>query len=139
MRLWHKCLIKYLPDKQLISQWRECCAIASRIEKNGTPNHILVNKILKYPQDEFNTYTDFVISEMRERGFKCDPWNFYRHRNDINNNLLSTIFKGWHTKEYLRQNLSNLMEKWQCGGISDTEWYRLCYGYKQATGEDYTL
>ena len=46
MRLWHKDLIPALPRKQLLAQWRECCAIASNIAKKGTPNHILVNKVL---------------------------------------------------------------------------------------------
>ena len=45
MRLWHKELIEYLPQQQLISQWRECCAIAANLAKDHTPNHILVNPI----------------------------------------------------------------------------------------------
>ena len=49
MRLWHKDLIPVLPRQQLLSQWRECCCIARNIVENGTPNHILVNKILDYP------------------------------------------------------------------------------------------
>lgn len=46
MRLWHKDLIPYLLKLQLLSQWRECCAICSNIANKGTPNHILVNKIM---------------------------------------------------------------------------------------------
>ena len=48
MRLWHVDLIDVLPRKQLLSQWRECCAIAKSIADKGTPNHILVNKITDY-------------------------------------------------------------------------------------------
>ena len=48
MRLWHKDLIAFLPRKQLLGQWRECCAIARNIAVNGTPNHVLVNKVLDY-------------------------------------------------------------------------------------------
>ena len=46
MRLWHKDLIPVLPRQQLIGQWRECCLIAKQISEKGTPNHILVNKIM---------------------------------------------------------------------------------------------
>lgn len=33
MRMWHKSLIDVLPDKQLIAQWRELCAIVGSIKK----------------------------------------------------------------------------------------------------------
>ena len=56
MRLWHKELIDVLPRQQLLGQWRECCCIALNLSKSGTPNHILVNKILDYPIDEFFEY-----------------------------------------------------------------------------------
>ena len=49
MRLWHKDLISCLPRLQLIGQWRECCLIAKNIAEKGTPNHLLVNKIISYP------------------------------------------------------------------------------------------
>ena len=48
MRLWHTELIKVLPREQLVAQWRELCAIAGAVQKNGTPNHILVNFVLDY-------------------------------------------------------------------------------------------
>ena len=55
MRLWHKDLIDVLPNGQLLGQWRECCAIARNIKAKGTPNHLLVNKIMDYPDIDFNT------------------------------------------------------------------------------------
>ena len=56
MRLWHKDLLPYLPKQQLVSQWRECCCIAKNISVSGTPNHILVNRILEYPERHFVCY-----------------------------------------------------------------------------------
>ena len=47
MRLWHKDLISVLPREQLVAQWRELSAIAGAIQKNGTPNHGLVNFVLE--------------------------------------------------------------------------------------------
>ena len=64
MRLWHKDLIKVLPRQQLVSQWRECCAIAGRLAKYGTPNHLLVNKILDYHPDHFVFYANLVVKEI---------------------------------------------------------------------------
>ena len=139
MRLWAKQLISYLPQKQLISQWRECCCIARSIAVNGTPNHILVNKIMDYPDDEFNTYTDAVITEMNRRGYKVDVWKYYKHRKDINNILLGGIFRGWHTKGYLRVCMANLYEKYNCHGLSTEEWDILCAGYMSITGEKYQI
>jgi len=139
MRLWHKYLIPYLDRKHLISQWRECCCIARNIAVNGTPNHILVNKIMDYPEDEFNTYTDAVINELKRRGYKVDSWKFYKYRNNKNNMLPSGIFRGWHTKTYEKQCMANLMEKHDCHGITDEEWNTLCEGYKKTTGEEFIL
>ena len=60
MRCWHKDLIPVLPKQQLMGQWRECCLIARSIEKHGTPNHLLVNRIMDYPMDHFWTYGPFL-------------------------------------------------------------------------------
>lgn len=123
MRLWHKDLIPVLPRQQLLSQWRECCCIARNVAINGTPNHILVNKILDYPESQFNVYALAVRNEMLKRGYKCD-WNrFIKWR--INRNYewdLKEIFRYWHNIRYLKQNYYNLMEKYDCGGITKTEW-----------------
>ena len=127
MRLWHKDLISVLPRQQLLSQWRECCCIARNISINGTPNHILVNKILDYPIIEFIIYTSKVHEEMTVRGYKCDWSKFMQWLNpSILEIPLEYIFKGWHNNRYLKQCLYNLQEKYDCGGISDKEWYRIC-------------
>lgn len=102
MRLWHKDLIPALPRKQLIGQWRECCLIAKNIVEKGKPNHLLVNRIMDYPQDEFNSYADAVFKELIKRGYKANRWSFFKWRNDINTTLLSVAFRGWHNDRYLR-------------------------------------
>ena len=56
MRIWHKSLIPALPREQLVAQWRELSAIAGNLSTKGTPNHILVNKVLDYPRDHFVSY-----------------------------------------------------------------------------------
>ena len=77
MRLWHVCYIHSLPKGQLVAQWRELSAIAGAIQKNGTPNHILVNFVLDYSFDHFISYTKLVRQEMTSRGYKTmdSVWN----------------------------------------------------------------
>lgn len=128
MRLWHKDLIPVLPRQQLIAQWRECCAIASNIAKKGTPNHILVNKILDYPVEHFIYYTNSVLNEMNKRGYKFNKNSF----NNFNKNCVLSFknfakepllmpltgagcFEGWHNERYLLQCIMNLQEKYDCG------------------------
>lgn len=132
MRLWHKDLIDVLPSKQLVSQWRECCAIAAKIEKCGTPNHLLVNKVMEYDILDFVLYTVLVKREMAIRGYKADVEKFMKHFSDevIDeayhafetcdglDNSSKIIFSGWHNKRYLSQCFYNLQEKYDCGGVS---------------------
>lgn len=144
MRLWNFMIIPYLPDNQLRGQWRECALIADGIQKNGTPNHLLVNKVMEYPYDEFATYCKMVSQEMFNRGFNktikseeriyFKPWHYVHEK---------PIFEGWHDKNYLRICYSNLAEKHFYGvgksRITDEEWQTLLDGYKQITGEHYEI
>ena len=129
MRLWHKSLIDVLPRQQLLGQWRECCCIASNIAKNGTPNHILVNKISSYPLSHFLTYTiDYVVSEMKKRGYKVNVDKFWKHFSPgeaYEVPEFKELFDGWHNERYLNQCFYNLQEKFDCGGITDTEWNKI--------------
>ena len=130
MRLWHYKLIPYLPRQQLCGQWRECCLIAKSIAEKGTPNHLLVNKVMDYPEDEFTLYGEQVWQEMWRRGYKCDWDKFSRYRKDYS--LIDRpdkLFKGWHNTRYLKQCLNNLEEKYDCGGLTREEWETLLTGY----------
>lgn len=132
MRLWHKDLINVLPRKQLISQWRECCAIARNIQVNGTPNHLLVNKVMEYPKWHFMQYTIEVCKECEKRGYKIDRRRFFKWFDQWNDGTVKThdigheeLFAGWHNKMYFRQCFYNLEEKYDCGGISFAEWLEI--------------
>lgn len=127
MRLWHKDLITVLPRKQLLSQWRECCAIARNISVNGTPNHMLVNKVLGYPRDHLAYYATMVANEMERRGYKCDYLKFNKWWPiDSNTCAYNSLFKEWHNDRYLKQCYYNLQEKYDCGGITESEWNLVC-------------
>ena len=137
MRLWHKDLIDVLPKRQLLAQWRECCGIARNIAVNGTPNHILVNKIQDYPIEEFWVYAKKVYNEMQSRGYACDFYSFTKwfpeNMQKLHDVDAIDIFSKWHTKRYLWQCYANLEEKYDCGGISDEEWLEIEKRMKEVT------
>ena len=139
MRLWHKDLIPVLPRQQLLSQWRECCCIARNISVNGTPNHLLVNKILNYPKWHFMQYALLVCAECEKRGCNIDRKLFFKWFDQWNNGTIitgdieySNLFIGWHNDRYLRQCLLNLEEKYDCGGIPEDEWQKILWLYGKA-------
>jgi len=123
MRLWHKDLIPALPRQQLLGQWRECCLIAKSINEKGTPNHILVNRIMNYPIDHFCTYCNLVCIEMEGRGYRCDFLSLKKYLPagyEVTD--FEMLFSGWHNNRYLAQCYFNLQEKYDCYGISEDEW-----------------
>ena len=129
MRLWHKDLISVLPREQLVAQWRELSAIAGNLSMKGTPNHILVNKILKYPREHFISYAFWVRQEMIRRGYRTmdSVWDkIYCTRETDYGEMeiipLEDLFPGWHNHRYLRQCYHNLEEKYDCGGVAQ-EWF----------------
>lgn len=128
MRLWHYKLLPYIPRQQLLSQLRECVAISKSIYEKGTPNHILVNKIIDYDLSEFRMYCNMVIYEIVcNRGYKVSESTINKLENYIDFNIDSQvinneIFKNWHNEMYLKICLYNLYEKYLCGGINQGEW-----------------
>lgn len=134
MRLWHKELISVLPRQQLLSQWRECCCIAKNIATKGTPNHILVNKILEYPIGHFQTYCELVLIEMSQRGYEVKN-NSYRELckniSIISGNRICKdrppmkLYEDWHNDRYFWQCYFNLQEKYDCERIPEEEWNKI--------------
>lgn len=137
MRLWHKDLIPVLLRQQLLSQWRECCCIARNIAVNGTPNHLLVNKVLDYNISHFSNYCVCIITEMTNRGYKVSDKSkfdlitniskgskYFKETND-NGITKQQLFSDWHNDRYFWQCYYNLQEKYDCGGISYEEWAKI--------------
>lgn len=128
MRLWHKDLISALPRQQLVAQWRELSSIATNIRTKGTPNHILVNKIMDYPLDHFISYATLIRVEMMTRGYKTMDrvWNNICSVTDSYNLLpFSEIYSEWHNYKYYVQCYCNLEEKYDCGGIEEKDWEKI--------------
>ncbi len=75
MRLWHNQLIEHLPNKQLISQWKELNCIFSK-----QPKHILINYIYRCDKEDLFWYTMLVRQEMENRNIKIKHTdNFYKY------------------------------------------------------------
>lgn len=108
MRLWHTDIIEFLPQSQLVAQWRELNSIYQ-----DQPNHILINYVYKYPKSYLKSYSDAVIREMRRRGIIIRSMDKYE-----------TYFAGVsdsgerfpeHDAEYFRICYFNLREKYLRG------------------------
>ena len=109
MRLWHYKLIPFLPNKQLLAQWRELNSIFKKQDK-----HILINYIYEYPKEDLYVYTARIISEMHRRNFKIkvkeNALNYFGS-DTLDVNWAKELFKNHHNYRYLRQCLYNLQEK----------------------------
>lgn len=131
MRLWSYQLLPYLDDFHIVAQWRELLAIKGAIDKNGTPNHRLVNKVLKYNIQDFKNYTACVVCELKKRKIKYSnsKWEEIRDWDSphFNNDRYfgAKYYIGWHEGRYLTQCYFNLQEKMDCGIVSETAWNKI--------------
>ena len=122
MRLWHKDLIKALPQIHLVAQWRELSAIAGAIEKNGTPNHVLVNFVLDYDYDNFISYAYYLREEMTSRGIRTmsTVWDkIVNLKPEWTLLPLDKIYEQKMDDLYLKICYYNLYEKYLCGMFDD--------------------
>lgn len=129
MRCWHYKLIPVLPINQLKGQWRECCLIAKGIAQNGTPNHLLVNKVLQYPSSHFTYYCNLVVEELKRRGYLVQKsaydtlvTNIREGKDVFNQDHDVELYADWMTDRYLMQCFFNLQEKYDCGGLTIDEY-----------------
>lgn len=128
LRLWHKYLISVLPREQLVAQWRELSAIAGAIQKNGTPNHILVNYVINYDFDHFISYAYYIREEMTKRGYRTmnSVWNkIVSLKSGYKLLQLHDIYPEEMNDTYWTICYYNLMEKWLRGGINNEDWEKL--------------
>lgn len=122
--MWHYELIPYLPNKMLVSQWRECIAIKRQWEK-GTLKHRLVSYVMNYNKKYFRNYVYIVVSELYKRHIKYNEKlyteiiNFcFNDSSVVSNNLMYQE----HNSRYLIQCYYNLQEKADRGIITKEEW-----------------
>lgn len=122
MRLWHTKLIKVLPKMHLQAQWREISAIAGAIEKNGTPNHVLVNFVLDYDYDNLISYAYYLRQEMSNRNIRTmnSVWEkIISLKPNYTILPLEEVYKEKMNNIYLKICCYNLYEKYLCGMFND--------------------
>jgi uncharacterized protein (TIGR02328 family) len=109
MRLWHYELIPYLPNSQLIAQWRELNSIFKKQD-----NHLLINYVYDYQKEYLWSYTQLVIDEMEKRNFKIHSWeNYNEYFKDTQQISGLQFFE--HDSLYFTICYYNLFEKFMCG------------------------
>ena len=139
MRLWHTSLISALPREQLVSQWRELSSIAGAIQKNGTPNHLLVNFVLDYDYDHFISYAYYVRQEMTHRGYRTMD-SVWKKIVALKPNWelvhLMDIYPQKMNDTYLEICSWNLYEKYLCGGISEEDMKKISNIYTKGKKAD---
>jgi len=123
LRLWHYKLIPVLPNKMLVSQWRECIAIKRQWEK-GSLKHRLVNYVTKYHKSLFFSYVNLVIQELETRKFKYNKLYFDEIKN-FGSTENSCGFYPEHNYRYLKQCFYNLEEKFDRGIVSCDEFDKI--------------
>lgn len=124
MRLWHTKLIKALPKIHLVAQWREVSAIAGAIQKNGTPNHVLINFVLDYDYDNLISYAYYLREEMKNRGIRTmdSVWQkIVSLKPDYTLLPLEDVYKDKMNDLYLKICYYNLYEKYLCGMFDEIE------------------
>ena len=128
MRLWHKDLIPVLPREQLVAQWRELSSIAGAIQKNGTPNHVLVNFVLDYDYEHFISYAYNIRLEMTQRGYRTmnSVWDKITSlKPDYKIIAIDDIYSDIMDNRYLTICYYNLLEKYIRGGIRQEDWNKI--------------
>ena len=119
MRLWHYKLIPFLPNSQLIAQWRELNSIFKKQDK-----HILINYVYEYPKQDLYIYSFMVLAEMIDRHYKIKSIdNFYNYFEidpfacgfKLEMKKGETPFVRHHNERYLIQCFYNLQEKYDRG------------------------
>lgn len=78
MRLWPWQMIPKLPNKQLLGQHRECCALRG----NGWgKKHSTVDYVFNYSPMRLSGYHQLVLAEFKKRGYQYDQrWEYPQYR-----------------------------------------------------------
>lgn len=120
MRIWHTDLIPVLPKNQFNGQWNELGSIYRKQD-----NHILINFVYDYPKEDLYNYSVKVINERQKRGYKYNLTNFYNYFDGEKIDYMKQPFVEKMDDRYLAECYFNLMEKHDCGGMTDEEWEKI--------------
>lgn len=145
MRLWHKDLLPYLPDRQFKGQLRELVSIMRDWRDKGKTNHLLINRVMDYPKSHLFLYFLGYAMEYEKRYGKpvsdkifieftifCGTYKY-----------VGEVFNGWHDFLYAKMCMTNLCEKYIYGKgssqITYSEWATLRRGFYKVTGHEFVI
>lgn len=149
MRLWHYDLIRYLPDKLLKHQFKDCCKIAKTIMYKGKIHDHKVEYIFHYHYRDFLMYCDEVRRELVSRGCYLDDkacedirkYVLYSKALFINDEdpavHIHPVFSVKHNCRYLMQCLYRIQELYDDYCITDEEYDRF-WGGCMSVAQQYT-
>lgn len=117
MRLWHKDLIPYLPQGQLLSQKRECDLMFRDYLNDKKTNHILINYVWEYDISHLISYYVLLEEEFKRRGYIFNKKTLSKVLTKSGNfvEFIDKPFPNHHTTRYMIQNFFNLEEKFDRG------------------------
>lgn len=145
MRLWHKDLLPYLPDRQFKGQLRELVAIMREWRDKGKTNHLLINRVMDYPKSHLLNYFLSYASEYEYRYDKPVSEKIFDEFADFCGEYkpIQSVFYDWHDFLYAQLCMTNLFEKYIYGKgnsqITDSEWATLRRGFYKATGKEFIM
>ena len=118
-----------MPRQQLLAEWRELNSIFKKQD-----NHILINFVYDCPKEHLMYYSNLIIHEFENRGYKIKSFdNYNTYFEGIQAPVYiapANLFNGKMGDRYLRQCLYNLQEKFDANGISKEEWLRIYNKFK---------
>lgn len=131
MRVWHKSLLKVLPQEYLLQQWRDCGSIVKVLAGKGkTDLNNIVAKVLDYPVNHFFVYADTVREELEKHNTTCNFDKFvdvfpYDKLDTSLNITIDDVFPDWHNDRYLKQCYYMLEERADCKLLSEEDFAKI--------------
>lgn len=140
VHLYHKLVIRKLPDRVLLNLLHDCSLIADEIYYLGGNEyepHRITKKVLRYPINHFTSYCYIVIGELIERGL---PYDLDIETISILGHGLpvvefADIFVPWMGSSLLKYDYNHLMyfdnaitelERLQLARDIEEIWYTIC-------------
>lgn len=135
-RLYHKSLIKFLPNNMLILQWLACYSISFDFY-NAIKLYYFLNPILQYSLDHFYNYSLLVFKEIKKRKIDIDINAFLKLKENLLNMTNKNdfiyieerqLYDCWMSTRYLLQCLMELEELYDVGYIKLDGWFKIVNG-----------
>jgi uncharacterized protein (TIGR02328 family) len=117
VRLWHRALLPFLPQGQLLSQKREVDLMFRDYLEGRKTNHILINYVWEYDISHLISYYVLLEEEFKRRGYTFNKKTLSKVLVKSGNfvEYTSEPFPYHHNGRYLIQNFFNLEEKFDRG------------------------